>query len=99
MPPYHAFPLFGEFCCISYRLKHTGLDFCDGLLKLIASIEDPTVIVKILAHPGMPTKAPPRAPARASLFSLISVAVREAVIVIVDKYALLSEQEALGEQL
>jgi hypothetical protein len=32
-------------------------------LKLIAAIEDLTVIVKILAHLEMPTKAPPRAPA------------------------------------
>ncbi len=38
---------------------------CGGPLTLIAAIEDPTVIVKILAHLGLPTRAPPRSPARA----------------------------------
>ncbi len=37
---------------------------CGGPLTLIAAIEDPAVIVKILAHLGLPTRAPPRAPAR-----------------------------------
>ncbi len=31
---------------------------CGGPLTLIAAIEDPTVIVKILAHLGLPTRAP-----------------------------------------
>jgi hypothetical protein len=31
---------------------------------LRADIEDPPVIVKILSHLGLPTRAPPRAPAR-----------------------------------
>ena len=35
-----------------------------GALKTIAAIKDPPVIVKILRHPGLPTRAPPRAPAR-----------------------------------
>ena len=35
-----------------------------GALKIIAAIEDPPVIVKILSHLGLPTRAPPRAPAR-----------------------------------
>jgi hypothetical protein len=35
-----------------------------GSLKIIAAIEDPPVIVKILSHLGLPTRAPPRAPAR-----------------------------------
>jgi hypothetical protein len=34
-----------------------------GALKIIA-IEDPPVIVKILSHLGLPTRAPPRSPAR-----------------------------------
>ncbi len=34
-----------------------------GPLTLIAAIEDPAVIVKILAHLGLPTGAPPRSPA------------------------------------
>ena len=36
---------------------------CGGSLK-IAAIEDSPVIVKILSHLGLPTRAPPRAPAR-----------------------------------
>jgi hypothetical protein len=35
---------------------------CGGALKIIAAIEDPPVIVEI--HLGLPTGAPPRAPAR-----------------------------------
>jgi hypothetical protein len=30
-------------------------------LKIIAAAEDPTVIGKRLAHPGLPIRAPPRA--------------------------------------
>jgi hypothetical protein len=44
---------------------------CGSALKIIAApstrwtgIEDPPVIVKILSHLGLPTRAPPRAPAR-----------------------------------
>jgi len=37
---------------------------CGGALKIIAAIEDPPVIVKILSHLGLPSRAPPRAPAR-----------------------------------
>jgi hypothetical protein len=37
---------------------------CGASLKIIAAIEDPPVIVKILAHLGLPTRAPPRAPAQ-----------------------------------
>jgi len=37
---------------------------CGGALKIIAAIEDPPVIVRILTHLGVPTRAPPRAPAR-----------------------------------
>ena len=32
---------------------------CGGTLKIIAAIEDPVVITKILAHLGLPTRAPP----------------------------------------
>ncbi len=41
---------------------------CGGPLTLIAAIEDPAVIVKILAHLGLPTRAPPRTPARTCEF-------------------------------
>jgi hypothetical protein len=37
---------------------------CAGALKIIAAIEDPPVILRILTHLGLPTRAPPRAPAR-----------------------------------
>jgi hypothetical protein len=37
---------------------------CGGSLKIIAAIEDPSVIVRILTHRGLPTRAPPRAPAQ-----------------------------------
>src|SRR4029077_19364350 len=46
---------------------------CGGALKIIAAIEDTPVIVKILSHLGLPTRAPPRAPARrVDLFQIIS---------------------------
>ena len=41
---------------------------CGSPLPLLAAIEEPTVIVKILAHLGVPTRAPPRAPARLDEF-------------------------------
>ncbi len=37
---------------------------CGGRLKIIAAIEDPAVIVRILKHLGLPARAPPRTPAR-----------------------------------
>ena len=37
---------------------------CGGALKVIAAIEEPAVIVKILTHLGLPARAPPRLPAR-----------------------------------
>jgi hypothetical protein len=37
---------------------------CGGILKIIAAIEDPPVIARILTHLGLPTRAPPRAPAQ-----------------------------------
>ncbi|MGH8565721.1 MAG: hypothetical protein ACREXW_17175 [Gammaproteobacteria bacterium] len=37
---------------------------CGGTLKLIAAIEDPPVIAKILTHLGLSARAPPRSPAR-----------------------------------
>ena len=41
---------------------------CGGPLTLLAAIEDPAVIVKILAHLGLSTLAPPKAPARLDAF-------------------------------
>jgi hypothetical protein len=37
---------------------------CAGALKIIAAIEDPPGIARILTHLGLPTRAPPRAPAQ-----------------------------------
>ncbi len=36
---------------------------CGGTLKIIAAIEDPHVIAKILTHLGLSARAPPRSPA------------------------------------
>jgi len=41
---------------------------CGSPLTLIAAIEEPAVIVKVLAHLGLPTRTPPRAPARIDEF-------------------------------
>jgi hypothetical protein len=37
---------------------------CGGELRVIAAIEEPAVIVRILTHLGLPARAPPRSPAR-----------------------------------
>ena len=37
---------------------------CGAAWKIIAAIEDPLAIVKSLSHFGLPTRAPPRAPAQ-----------------------------------
>ncbi len=37
---------------------------CGGALKIVAAIEDPLVIAKILTHLNLPARAPPRSPAR-----------------------------------
>jgi len=39
---------------------------CGGALKIIAAIEDPPVIVKILRHLGLPTRAARRVPRRSA---------------------------------
>ena len=41
---------------------------CGGPLTILAAIEEPTVIIKILTHLGLPSRAPPRAPARLDAF-------------------------------
>ena len=40
---------------------------CGGDFKIIAAIEEPAVIVRILTHLGLPARAPPRTPARPAL--------------------------------
>ena len=41
---------------------------CGGDMKIIAAIEEPEVIAKILMHLGLPARAPPRSPARRPVF-------------------------------
>lgn len=50
--------------CRVFEIDMTACPQCGGPLTLIAAIEDPAVIAKILTHLGWPTRAPPRAPAR-----------------------------------
>jgi hypothetical protein len=45
---------------------------CAGPLKIIAAIEHPPVIAKILTHFGLPARAPPRSPPR--LFDRLQIA-------------------------
>jgi len=40
---------------------------CGGELKIIAAITQPSAINKLLTHFGLPTRAPPRAPAEFSV--------------------------------
>jgi hypothetical protein len=51
-----------ERCSFDIDIEHCPN--CGRSLKIIAAIEDPPVIDKILSHLGLPTRAPPRAPAR-----------------------------------
>ena len=37
---------------------------CGGEFKIIATIQEPAAIVRILTHMGLPARAPPRSPAR-----------------------------------
>ena len=41
---------------------------CGGPLTILAAIEDPPVIGKILSYLGLPPRAPPKAPARLEAF-------------------------------
>ena len=51
-----------------FAIDITTCPQCGGALTLLAAIEDPAVIVKILAHLGIPTRAPPKAQARLDAF-------------------------------
>jgi len=51
-----------------FAIDITTCPQCSGPLTLIAAIEDPAVIIKILSHLGLPTRAPPRTPARLDAF-------------------------------
>ena len=51
-----------------FAIDITACPQCGGTLTLLAAIEDPTVIIKILTHRGLSSRAPPRAPARLDAF-------------------------------
>ena len=53
-----------------FAIDMTTCPQCGGPLTILAAIEDPTVIIKILTHLGLPRRAalPPRAPARLDAF-------------------------------
>ncbi len=51
-----------------FAIDITTYPQCGGPLTILAAIENPTVIVKILAHLGLPTHAPPKNPARLDEF-------------------------------
>ena len=62
----------GQTAQTSLRHRHRTLPELRRQLKIIAAIEDPPVIVRILAHLGLPTRAPPRSPAqRFDLFQTV----------------------------
>ncbi len=48
-----------------FEIDMAACPHCGSPLTLIAAIEEPAVIVKSLAHLGLPTRALPRSPARA----------------------------------
>jgi len=51
---------------------------CDGQLKIIAAILESAVIERILTHPGLQARAPPRVPARTDVQQSDSWFVRKA---------------------
>ena len=51
-----------------FAIDITTCPQCGGPLTILASIEEPAVIAKILTHLGLPSRAPPRAPARLDEF-------------------------------
>ncbi len=51
-----------------FAIDITTCPQCGGPLTILAAIEDPPVIGKILSHLGLPTRAPPQAPARLDAF-------------------------------
>ena len=51
-----------------FAIDMASCPYCGGPLTIIAAIEDPAVIAKILTHLGLPTRVPPRLPARTGKF-------------------------------
>ena len=48
----------------SSLMVHPAAEICEGRMRVIAHIEQPEVVVRILRHLGLPTAAPPTARAR-----------------------------------
>jgi hypothetical protein len=48
----------------SFAIDVLACSQCGGRLRLIATIEDPTVVTRILRHLGLPTELPDLYPAR-----------------------------------
>jgi hypothetical protein len=57
-----------EFPPLTVAIDITTCPQCGGPLTILAAIEDPAVIGKILSYLGLPTRAPPKAPARLDAF-------------------------------
>jgi len=51
-----------------FAIDITACPQCGSPLSVLTAIEDPAVIAKILSHLGLPTRAPPKAPARFDAF-------------------------------
>ena len=63
----HGAPARMSWACLRKRVFDIDIErcpHCGGDLKIIAVIEEPAVIAKILTHLGVPARAPPRSPAR-----------------------------------
>jgi hypothetical protein len=55
-----AASLLSSVPCHLVRIDIEHSPQCGGRLKIIAAIEEPSVIVRILAHRELPTRVPPR---------------------------------------
>jgi hypothetical protein len=65
--PHHSTSVRMSWARLLKRAFDIDIEFCPhcgDTLKIIVAIVDPPVIARILAHLGLPTRAPPRAPAR-----------------------------------
>ena len=62
----HSAPVRMSWARLLKRVYDIDIERCEcgGKLKLIAVIEEPAVIEKILTHIGLSAQPPPRAPAR-----------------------------------
>ena len=49
---------------IRFRMEQQDCPTCEGRMRVIAHIEEPEVVVRILRHLGLPTAVPPTARAR-----------------------------------